>query len=158
MVPAPDQDDEGVQPRPAHREEFCAYISERLGVEAIDCGSNDEAVEGSDVVVMATATRVPVINGAALSPGCTLISNTPEELDLESVRRADRIVTTSSGAAALAVNSSNALSFSGFASLKLGGVGSVSYTGTLTPNGTTYRLGGGTGTITATSRGPLPKS
>src|SRR5205809_784195 len=25
---------------PAHREEFCAYISERLGVEAIDCGSN----------------------------------------------------------------------------------------------------------------------
>jgi len=80
---------------PAHREEFCAYISERLGVEAIDCGSNDEAVEGSDVVVMATATRVPVINGAALSPGCTLISNTPEELDLESVRRADRIVTTS---------------------------------------------------------------
>src|SRR5439155_1861081 len=74
---------------PAHREEFCAYISERLGVEAIDCKSSDESVEGSDVVVMATSTRVPVINGEAISPGCTLISNTPEELDLESVRRAD---------------------------------------------------------------------
>ena len=77
---------------PGHREEFCGYISQRLGVETIDCGSNDEAVEGCDVVVMATSTRVPVINGAALSRGCTVISNTPEEFDQESVRRADRIV------------------------------------------------------------------
>jgi autotransporter-associated beta strand protein len=60
----------------------------------------------------------------------------------------NRIATTSTGAAALALNSSNALSFSGFSSLKLGGVGNVSYTGALTPDGTTYRLGGGTGTIT----------
>ena len=64
----------------------------------------------------------------------------------------NRIVTTSTGAVALAANSSNALSLSGFANLELGGVGSVSYTGTLTPNGTTYRLGGGTGTITLSQR------
>ena len=81
---------------PAHREEFCRYIGERLGVETINCASNDDAVEGADVVVMATATRAPVINGAAISPGCTVITNTPEELDRETVRRADRIVATSS--------------------------------------------------------------
>jgi ornithine cyclodeaminase len=79
---------------PAHREEFCQYIGERLGVETIACSSNDEAVEGSDIVVMATATRVPVIHGGAISRGCTIISNTPEELDQETVRRADRIVAT----------------------------------------------------------------
>jgi ornithine cyclodeaminase/alanine dehydrogenase-like protein (mu-crystallin family) len=79
---------------PAHRDEFCAYVGERLGVETVNCRSNDEAVEGCDVVVMATSTRDPVINGGALSPGCTVISNTPEELDHESVRRASRVVST----------------------------------------------------------------
>lgn len=79
---------------PAHREEFCSFVGQRLGVETIDCASNDEAVSGCDVVVMATSTRDPVINGAALSPGCTVISNTPEELDHESVRRASRIIST----------------------------------------------------------------
>jgi ornithine cyclodeaminase/alanine dehydrogenase-like protein (mu-crystallin family) len=80
---------------PAHRAAFCAYVGQRLGVETVNCASNDEAVAGADVVVMATATRDPVINGAAVSPGCTVISNTPEELDRETVRRANRIVVTS---------------------------------------------------------------
>lgn len=80
---------------PAHREEFCSYIGARLGVETANCSSNDEAVEGADVVVMATATRVPVINGEAISRGCTVISNTPEELDEATVRKADKIVVTS---------------------------------------------------------------
>src|SRR5207248_6688711 len=71
------------------------FMETRLGVQTVNCVSNDEAVEGADVVVMATATRTPVINGAALTPGCTVISNTPEELDRESVRRATRIVETS---------------------------------------------------------------
>jgi ornithine cyclodeaminase/alanine dehydrogenase-like protein (mu-crystallin family) len=80
---------------PANRADFCRYIGDRLGARMIDCASNNDAVEGADVVVMATATRVPVIDGEAISPGCTVISNTPEELDVTSVRRADRIVTTS---------------------------------------------------------------
>ena len=80
---------------PSHREACCQYLSERLGVETIDCSSNDRAVEGADVVVMGTATRVPVINGAAVKPGCTVISNTPEELDYATVRKASKIVSTS---------------------------------------------------------------
>jgi ornithine cyclodeaminase len=80
---------------PKNREEFCAFISERLEVETVNCASNDEAVAGADVVVMATSTRVPVINGSALKPGCTVITNTPEELDKDTVRRASRIVSSS---------------------------------------------------------------
>ena len=64
-----------------------------------------------------------------------------------------RIVTTSTGVVALGTNSANALDFSsGGANLtaaSLGAVGSGTqvFTGSLTPNGTTYRLGGGGGTL-----------
>ena len=55
---------------------------------------------------------------------------------------------------ALAVSSSNNLNFSSSAvgaslsAASLGAWGDVTYTGTLTPSGTTYRLGGGGGTLT----------
>lgn len=81
-------------PTPAHREDFCRFMGERLGIETRGCSSNDEAVEGADVVAMATSTRDPVINGHAVSPGCTVISNTPEELDQATVLKANRIVPT----------------------------------------------------------------
>jgi autotransporter-associated beta strand protein len=65
-----------------------------------------------------------------------------------------RIVTTSAGVIALAHDSSNPLDFSAsganLAAASLGAVGSVTYSGTLTPNGTIYRLGGG-GTLTVAS-------
>lgn len=67
-----------------------------------------------------------------------------------------RIVSTSTGTAALNGNvsatSGEDLDFSSagnnFTGLSLGAVGAVSYTGTLTPNGSTYRVGGGGGTLT----------
>lgn len=67
-----------------------------------------------------------------------------------------RIVSTSTGTAALNGNVSATngedLDFSSagnnFTGLSLGAVGTVSYTGTLTPNGSTYRVGGGGGTLT----------
>jgi autotransporter-associated beta strand protein len=64
-----------------------------------------------------------------------------------------RVVTTSAGAVALGANSSNNLDFSsGGANLTAASLGAVvggtwAYTGTLTPNGTAYRLGGGGGTL-----------
>ncbi|MPZ12859.1 MAG: hypothetical protein GEU73_00260 [Chloroflexi bacterium] len=75
--------------------EFCAFIGQRLGAETVNCASNDEAVEGTDVAVMATSTRDPVINGHTGGPGCTVISNTPEELDQQTVRKASKTVVTS---------------------------------------------------------------
>jgi autotransporter-associated beta strand protein len=66
-----------------------------------------------------------------------------------------RIVNTSAGVIALAQDSSNPLDFStsgaNLAAASLGAVGSVTYSGTLTPNGTTYLLGGGGGTLTVAS-------
>ena len=58
-----------------------------------------------------------------------------------------RLALSSSGVAALAANSGNALNFSGFPTLRLGAVGNATYSGTLTPSGTTYRLGGGGGAL-----------
>lgn len=61
---------------------------------------------------------------------------------------------------ALAADSANSLDFGSTAGSRLtaaslGAVGGASYTGTLTPNGTTYRLGGGGGTLTLPSDGAL---
>jgi autotransporter-associated beta strand protein len=52
----------------------------------------------------------------------------------------------------LAANSANALNFGGL-SASLGSAGSYTYSGTLTPNGSTYILGGGGGLLTVS--GPL---
>jgi len=65
----------------------------------------------------------------------------------------NRLALSSSGVAALTANDSNALTFSGFASLRLGALAAATYAGTLTPSGTTYRLGGGGGVLTFS--GPL---
>ncbi|MEI6604462.1 MAG: autotransporter-associated beta strand repeat-containing protein, partial [Verrucomicrobiota bacterium] len=66
---------------------------------------------------------------------------------------AGRIVTSSTGAIALNVSSSAAIDFNaaGFSAASLGASGSVTYSGTLTPTGSTYRLGGAVGTLTVSS-------
>jgi ornithine cyclodeaminase len=63
----------------------------------VECASSDDVVAGADVIVTACNTRVPVLDGERLSPGCTVISNASEELDQASLRRADRIVATLAG-------------------------------------------------------------
>ena len=63
-----------------------------------------------------------------------------------------RVDSASTGTVALAADSSENLDFSAaganLTAAFLGAVGNVNCTGTLTPNGTTYRLGGGGGTLT----------
>ena len=59
-----------------------------------------------------------------------------------------RIDAASTGSAALTADSSEDLDFSSLTALSLGAVGTRVYTGKLTPNGTTYRLGGAAGTLT----------
>jgi fibronectin-binding autotransporter adhesin len=65
----------------------------------------------------------------------------------------NRLAPPSSGVAALAADSSNALSLSGFAGLRLGALGNANYAGVLTPSAAIYRLGGGGGVLTVS--GPL---
>jgi fibronectin-binding autotransporter adhesin len=63
-----------------------------------------------------------------------------------------RVATASTGAIAADNYGTTDLNFdtAGLTAASLGAAGSVTYTGTLTPNGTTYRLGGGGGTLTFT--------
>jgi autotransporter-associated beta strand protein len=62
----------------------------------------------------------------------------------------NRIVSSSAGVIAVDNYASTNfnLSTAGLTNASLGALGNVTYTGTLTPNGTTYRLGGGSGTLT----------
>lgn len=65
----------------------------------------------------------------------------------------NRVSTSSAGAIALTGNSSEninlpAINSGAYSGLSLGATGNYSYTGTLTPVGSTYRLGGGGGTLT----------
>jgi autotransporter-associated beta strand protein len=63
----------------------------------------------------------------------------------------DRVDTASAGVIALGINSGNDLDFSALTAARLGATGAFNYSGTITPNGTTYRLGGGGGTLTVSS-------
>lgn len=58
---------------------------------------------------------------------------------------------TSSGTIALGANSANNLDFTNYANLRLGSTSGATYSGTLTPAGGTYRLGGGGNTLTVSS-------
>ena len=59
-----------------------------------------------------------------------------------------QIAAGSSGAIALTGDDSENINFSGFGSLMLGATSSSNYSGTLTPAGTVYRLGGGGAALT----------
>lgn len=82
-------------PTAEHRAECVRYLRSRadaaLGVS--EAASAEEAVAGADVVVTAAKTKSPVLHGEWLAPGCTVISNAPEELDRTTLERG-RIVTT----------------------------------------------------------------
>ena len=63
------------------------------------------------------------------------------------------VTTASTGAIALNVNSSDAIDFNaaGLTAASLAASGTRTYSGTLTPQGATYRLGGAVGTLTVSS-------
>ena len=82
-------------PTPAHRQDCVEYLKSRLGasihVRAVE--NSETAVRGAEIVSTATKALEPVINGDWLSAGCTVLSNTPEELDPQTFLRG-KIVTT----------------------------------------------------------------
>ena len=62
-----------------------------------------------------------------------------------------KITSASAGALALiAASDTETINMSGYPNLSLGASGNVTFSGTLTPSGTTYNLGGGSGTLTFT--------
>lgn len=82
-------------PNAAHREEIASYLSSRLG-DDIEMGAvhdAEAAAREAEIVVTATKATAPVLKGGWLAPGATVITNTPEELDRDTLRRG-KIVTT----------------------------------------------------------------
>lgn len=82
-------------PNPASRAACVQYLKSRLdaGTNISAAAGAEEAVRGAEIVVTATKTLEPVLKGEWLAPGATVITHTPEELDLETLRRG-KIVTT----------------------------------------------------------------
>ncbi len=81
----------------AHRNQFADRMSERLNLEVLPVSDPRQAAEGLDLVCTATNSRTPVLFGEWLQPGIHLNvigSNflAKSEIDLEVIRRADRII------------------------------------------------------------------
>jgi fibronectin-binding autotransporter adhesin len=103
--------------------------------------SNGVLLLSTTAAVTGTAARPYTVNAAGvLAAGFSL-----DETFL------GRVATASAGVLAITDNSSTDVDFStaGLTAASLGafGTGTQAYTGTLTPNGTTYRIGGGGGTL-----------
>ncbi len=93
-------------PNPAHRKEFADEMGDLTGLDIRPADSAREAVHGADIVVAATSSNIPVLDGNWLEPGVHLTSivvsniglkrggfvpKMRQELDDESMRRADVI-------------------------------------------------------------------
>ena len=96
------------------------------------------------------SSSITVNAGAAVAAGPAYISGSGSSTPLGS-DFLPLITPASTGTVALTADSSENLDFSSsgfnFTGLSLGAIGTATYSGTLTPNGTTYRLGGGGGTL-----------
>ena len=86
-------------PNPEHRAIFVERARRELGLEAAAVDSAQAAVSDADIVVAATNTSQPIVDGSWLAPGAHVVSivsgdqDVPRrELDDEVFRRAARVV------------------------------------------------------------------
>ncbi len=89
-----------------HREEFARRMTDAMGVEVSAAATNEEAVSDCDVVVCIAATMEPVVQGAWLKDGCTVIGAGPttwraQEVDEATIARAGKLIVDSTEQAAL---------------------------------------------------------
>ena len=89
-------------PTPAHRVSFAEKISRELKIEVRPVQSPEEAIEEADIVIAATNSQKPVVNGSFLREGMhiTSIANgdktrTRQEIDEATIRRCDPLFITS---------------------------------------------------------------
>lgn len=76
-----------------NRRKFVERMSARyVNMEIRDCVAAEKAVMGSDLVVAATNSKVPVCAGEWIEKGMHLTGVLPNEFDLECYKKADHIV------------------------------------------------------------------
>lgn len=86
-------------PTPAHRAEVAGYLQSRLGsgVRVREVGSSEEAIRGAQIVTTGTKALTPVMHGDWISPGCTILANSPEEIDQATYLKSKIITTYNDG-------------------------------------------------------------
>lgn len=82
---------------PERRQAFAVKMSRQLDVEVVAVDSSQQAVENMPMVVTATTSRTPVVDGKIVAPGatvCAVGSNAMNraEVDTALIRRAARVV------------------------------------------------------------------
>jgi ornithine cyclodeaminase/alanine dehydrogenase-like protein (mu-crystallin family) len=89
-------------PTAAHRSAFAERMTRELGIPVHPAASAKEAIEGRQIIITATSSKQPVLEGNWLEPGVhiTSIANgdktrVRQELDERTLRRCDRIFLTS---------------------------------------------------------------
>jgi autotransporter-associated beta strand protein len=108
---------------------------------------NEGAIQFNAASAIAGSSRNVIVNTGGIAAAGYPIDNAFLQ----------RIASTSAGVIALGADSNNPLDLSSdatggnFTAASLGAVGSATYGGTLTPNGSTYRFGGGGGRLTIAS-------
>ncbi len=77
---------------PEVRERYAREMGSELGVKVRACATVQEAVEGADVVITATASRTPIVKSRWLKPGVACVSlGSYQEFDDEFDLSVDRI-------------------------------------------------------------------
>lgn len=88
------------------REEFARRMTDTMGVEVSAVASNEDAVRDCDIVLCIAATMDPVVEGAWLKDGSTLIGAGPttwraREVDEAVITRAGKLIVDSTEQAAI---------------------------------------------------------
>jgi ornithine cyclodeaminase/alanine dehydrogenase-like protein (mu-crystallin family) len=88
------------------REEFARRMTDAMGVEVSAAATNEEAVRDCDIVLCVAATMEPVVEGAWLKDGSTVIGAGPttwraREVDEATITRAGRLIVDSTEQAAI---------------------------------------------------------
>jgi autotransporter-associated beta strand protein len=118
-----------------------------LTLDGASTYSGGTVVEGGGLLFGSTAALPPsggftVQQGAAIGGGYATLADW---------LGGGRLATTSAGAILLTANDATAASFADYPGMSVGGVGNATYSGSLTPGGDAYRLGGGAGNLTVAS-------
>lgn len=84
-------------PTEANRTRAAEALTAELGIAVEPVGTAEQAVTGSSIVAACTLSATPVVRGAWLAPGCTVVSvgsfePTRREVDAEVVRRSAAVV------------------------------------------------------------------
>ena len=76
-------------PTPGHKEDFAQRMSQEAGIDIVPVASAREAVQGADVVYMATNSKDPVVMADWLEPGQFVSNVSDVELELAGWERCD---------------------------------------------------------------------